>query len=170
MSQLAQGIVVNDKLAPDVINTNKHAFVDGFVNRSEFKAIYDSLSNQQFVDKLFATTGIAPTDAERSTLVNGLNSGAESRSSVVFQVVDGTQTVAEGALIFNTRYGQAFYVQEFDVAFVFMEYVGYLRRNPDQPGYEYWLAKLKLYGNWVDAQMVMAFIQSPEYRLRFAQP
>jgi hypothetical protein len=61
MSQLAQGIVVNDKLAPDVINANKHAFVDGFVNRSEFRAIYDSLSNQQFVDKLFSTTGITPT-------------------------------------------------------------------------------------------------------------
>jgi photosystem II stability/assembly factor-like uncharacterized protein len=170
MSQVAQGIVVNDKLVPDVINANKHAFVDSFVNRSEFKAIYDSLSNQQFVDKLFTTAGITPTDPERSTLVNGLNSGAETRSSVVFKIVDGTQTVADGALVFNTRYGKAFYDQEFDAAFVFMEYVGYLRRNPDQAGYDYWLAKLKLYGNWVDAQMVLAFIQSPEYRLRFAQP
>ena len=170
MSQVAQGIVVNDKLAPDVINANKHAFVDGFVNRSEFKANYDPLNNQQFVDKLFSTTGIAPSDAERSTLVNGLNTGAETRSSVVFKVVDGTQTVADGALVFNTRYGQAFYSQEFDSAFVFMEYVGYLHRNPDEAGYEYWLAKLKQYGNWVDAEMVLAFIRSPEYRLRFAQP
>ena len=168
LSRVASGIVVNDKLAPDVINANKRAFVDQFVNTTEFKTIYDSLSNQQFVDKLFATTGIAPTDAERSTLVSGLNTGAETRSSVVFKVVDGTQTVADGALVFNTRYGQAFYSQEFDSAFVFMEYVGYLHRNPDQAGYEYWLAKLKQYGNWVDAQMVLAFILSPEYRLRFA--
>ena len=170
MSQVAQGIVVNDKLVPDVINANKHAFVDSFVNRTEFKAIYDSLSNQQFVDKLFATASITPTDAERSALVNGLNTGAATRSGVVFKVVDGTQTVADGALVFTTRYGQAFYSQEFDSAFVFMEYVGYLRRNPDQAGYEYWLTKLKQYGNWVDAQMVLAFILSPEYRLRFAQP
>jgi hypothetical protein len=170
MSRVASGIVVNDRLAPDVINANKRAFVDQFVNTSEFKAIYDSLSNQQFVDKLFATTGVAPTDAERSMLVNGLNTGAETRSSVVSKVVDGTQTVADGALIFNTRYGQAFYDQEFDSAFVFMEYVGYLQRNPDQAGYEHWLAKLKLYGNWADAEMVLAFILSPEYRLRFAQP
>lgn len=88
---------------------------------------------------------------------------------MVFKVVDGTQTVADGVLVFNTRYGQTFYDHEFDAAFVFMEYVGYLQRNPDQAGYEYWLAKLKLYGNWVDAEMVLAFIRSPEYRLRFGQ-
>jgi hypothetical protein len=89
---------------------------------------------------------------------------------VVFKVVDGTLTVTDGALVFNTRYGQAFYDQEFDAAFVFMEYLGYLRRNPDQAGYEYWLAKVKLYGNWADAEMVMSFILSPEYRARFGPP
>jgi hypothetical protein len=169
LAQVARGIVVNDKLVPEIINANKRAFVDQFVDTPEFKAIYDSLSNQQFVDKLFNTTGIPPTDAERSALVSGLSTGSETRSSVVFKVVDGTQTGADGALVFNTRYGQAFYGQEFDAAFVFMEYVGYLQRNPDQAGYEYWLAKLKRYDNWVDAEMVTAFILSPEYRLRFAQ-
>ncbi|MDQ2921244.1 MAG: DUF4214 domain-containing protein, partial [Acidobacteriota bacterium] len=139
-------------------------------NTTEFKAIYDSLSNQQFVDKLFATTGIAPTDAERNALVNGLNAGTETRSSVVFKIVDGTETIADGVLNFQTRYGQEFYNQQLDTAFVFMEYIGYLRRNPDQPGFDFWLAKLKLYGNWQDAQMVMAFILSPEYRQRFEQP
>ena len=50
---------------------------------------------------------------------------------------------------------------------MFMEYAGYLRRNPDQGGYDHWFGKLKLYGNWQDAQMVLAFLQSPEYRQRF---
>ena len=167
VSQVARGIVVNNKLAPEVINANKQAFVDQFVNKAEFKALYDALNNQQFVDKLFTTTGIVPSDSERSALVNGLNSGTETRSSVVFKVVDGTQTVTDGALVFQTTYGKAFFDQEFDTAFVFMEYVGYLRRNPDQAGYDFWLAKLKSYGNWMDAEMVRAFILSPEYRQRF---
>jgi hypothetical protein len=102
--------------------------------------------------------------------VNGLTGGTETKASVVFKVVDGTTTQAGGALVFNTAYGKAFYDKEFDDAFVFMEYVGYLRRNPDQAGYEFWLGKLKLYGNWQDAQMVLAFISSPEYRNRFGQP
>ena len=170
VSQVARGIVVNNKLAPEVINANKRAFVDQFVNKAEFRALYDALNNQQFVDKLFTTTGIVPSDSERSVLVNGLDSGTETRSSVVFKVVDGTQTMTDGALVFQTTYGKAFFDQEFDTAFVFMEYVGYLRRNPDQAGYDFWLAKLKSYGNWMDAEMVRAFILSPEYRQRFSQP
>jgi hypothetical protein len=170
MAQVAKGIVVNDQLDPSVINTNKRAFVDQFVNRAAFKNDYDSLNNAQFVDKLFATTGIDASVADRDELLNGLNTGSETRAGVVFKIVDGTTTQAAGALVFNTWYGRAFYDKEFDDAFVFMEYVGYLRRNPDQAGFDHWLGKLKLYGNWLDAQMVLAFISSPEYRDRFGQP
>ena len=64
--------------------------------------------------------------------------------------------------------------QEFDRAFVLMEYFGYLRRNPnDAPdsnfdGYNFWLNKLNSFnGNFVQAEMVKAFITSAEYRNRF---
>jgi hypothetical protein len=168
MSQIAQGIVVNDKLDPAVINANKRAFVDQFVNRSDFQAAYPAnLTSQQFVDKLFQTTGVSPAGAERQALIDELNANAGARGSVVFKVVDGTRTITDGALVFETSYGQAFYNQEFDKAFVFMEYLGYLRRNPDQEGYDFWLSKMQRYGNWVDAQMVLAFILAPEYRNRF---
>jgi hypothetical protein len=82
-------------------------------------------------------------------------------------MVDGTQATTGGVLVFQTPYGQAFYNKEFNTAFVFMEYIGYLRRNPDQGGYNFWLSKLNFYGNWLDAEMVRAFIVSPEYRSRF---
>jgi hypothetical protein len=167
MAQVAQGIVVNDKLAPDIINTNKRAFVDAFVNRPDFQAAYNNLTPTQFVDKLFQTTGVTPSAAERTALINELTANANAKGSVVFKVVDGTNTITDGALQFQTPYGKAFYDKEFDTTFVFMEYVAYLRRNPDQDGYNFWLGKLKQYGNWVDAQMVLAFILSPEYRNRF---
>jgi hypothetical protein len=85
-------------------------------------------------------------------------------------VVDGTNTIADGHLEFNTRYGQAFYDNLFNAAFVQMEYFGYLQRDPDDGGFNFWLGKLNQFGNWVDAQMVLAFIKSPEYRSRFGQP
>jgi hypothetical protein len=54
-----------------------------------------------------------------------------------------------------------------------MQYFGYLRRNPNDPratdytGYD-WLTKLNLFnGNFVNAEMVKAFITSFEYRNRF---
>jgi hypothetical protein len=60
-----------------------------------------------------------------------------------------------------------------------MQYVGYLRRNPndapeatrDFSGYNFWLTKLnQLNGNFVQAEMVKAFLDSTEYRQRFGSP
>jgi hypothetical protein len=59
-------------------------------------------------------------------------------------------------------------------AFVLMQYFGYLRRSPNEPpdpdysGFNFWLGKLnQFHGNFVDAEMVKAFILSGEYRHRF---
>jgi hypothetical protein len=57
---------------------------------------------------------------------------------------------------------------EFNRAFVLMEYFGYLRRDPDEDGFNFWLAKLNEFGgDYVRAEMVKAFINSAEYRQRF---
>ena len=88
----------------------------------------------------------------------------------MFKIVDGTQTLADGALLFQTRYGKAFYDQQFNPGFVQMEYFGYMKRDPDDPGFAFWLGKLNSFGNFLDAEMVKAFIVSPEYRARFGQP
>lgn len=168
LQQTTLGIVVDNKLSPQVIETNRATFAEQFVLRAEFRSIFDSLNNQQYVDKLFATTGIAPTPAERTALINGLGQGGgETRASALRKIVDGTRVTSEGTLEFTTRYGKAFYDKEFDPSFVLMEYFGYLHRDPDDAGFQFWLAKLRQYGNWVDAEMVRAFVTSPEYRNRF---
>jgi hypothetical protein len=57
---------------------------------------------------------------------------------------------------------------EFNRAFVALEYFGYLRRDPDAPGYNFWLTKLNQFnGDYIAAEMVKAFISSGEYRQRF---
>jgi hypothetical protein len=168
---VSAGIVVNNQLDAGVINANKQAFVNQFVTRVEFLATYAALNNDQYVDKLFQMTGVAPTASERSALVDGLTNNTETRASVLFKIVDGTQTVAGGDLQFQTRYGQVFYTQQFNPAFVQMEYFGYMKRDPDDAGYAFWLGKLNQFGgNFVNAEMVLAFISSPEYRSRFGQP
>ncbi|HKG97419.1 MAG TPA: DUF4214 domain-containing protein, partial [Pyrinomonadaceae bacterium] len=79
-------------------------------------------------------------------------------------------TTTGGLLTFNTTYGKAFYDKLFNEAFVQMEYFGYLLRDPDSGGFTNWLAKLNFFGDWVNAEMVKAFIKSPEYRSRFGAP
>jgi hypothetical protein len=60
--------------------------------------------------------------------------------------------------------------REFNGAFVLMEYLGYLRREPDFAGYHFWLDKLNRFnGNFADAEMVKAFLSSIEYRDRFTR-
>ena len=67
---------------------------------------------------------------------------------------------------------------EFRRAFVPMQYFGYLRRNPDEAperdlnyaGWNFWLGKLnENNGNFVQAEMVKAFLDASEYRNRFGQ-
>ena len=62
------------------------------------------------------------------------------------------------------------------MAFVLMQYFGYLQRSPDDPpdgnlsGYNFRLSKLNEFnGNFAPAEMVKAFISAGEYRKRFGQ-
>jgi hypothetical protein len=174
------GIVVSGQLSGAKIEQNKAAFAQQFVNCTdpakyrcgEFKAIYDGLSNQAYVDKLFQTTGVNASATDRAALVNELNANPTTGRAMVLQkVVDGITVISEGNQQFNTTYGQAFYNSEFNRAFVQLEYFGYMKRDPDADGFAHWLGKLNLFGgDFVAAEMVLAFITSPEYRSRFGQP
>lgn len=91
-------------------------------------------------------------DTFRNSLVAGLNGATLTRAQVLRAVADAEEM--------QTR--------EFNRAFVAMQYFGYLRRDPDTAGYNFWLNKLNSFnGNFVNAEMVKAFITSGEYRQRF---
>ncbi len=175
---VGNGIVVNGQLSAAKINQNKADFAAQFQNCTdatkyrcaEFKARYDGLNNTQYVDKLFETTGVNATAPDRADLVNSIGA-SQTRASVLQKVVDGINVISEGNQQFTTSYGQAFYNSEFNRAFVHLEYFGYMKRDPDEAGYAFWLGKLNQFGgDFVNAEMVLAFISSPEYRARFGQP
>jgi hypothetical protein len=175
---VGNGIIVGGQLSAAKINQNKADFAAQFVNCTdatmyrcaEFKAIYDPLNNTQYVDKLFQTTGVNASASDRTALVTGLNNASETRATVLQKVVDGINVISEGNQQFTTMYGKAFYDQQFTRAFVQLEYFGYMKRDPDEAGYAFWLSKLNQYPSFVEAEMVLAFISSPEYRARFGQP
>ena len=171
VSTVSEGIVVNNQISGGVVEANRNRLAAEFVQRPEFLAKYGGLDNTLYVQELFNTTGITATAAEKQALVDGLGNNTETRASVLRKVVDGTVVISEGNVQFTTTYGQAFYNQEYRRVFVFMEYIGYLRRNPDAAGFNFWLGKLNFYGgDPFQAEMVRSFILSPEYRSRFGQP
>lgn len=91
-------------------------------------------------------------DAFRNSLVAGLDGSTLTRAGVLRAIAEAEEL--------QTR--------EFNSAFVTMEYFGYLRRDPDTAGFNFWLNKLNAFnGNFVQAEMVKAFLSSSEYRQRF---
>jgi hypothetical protein len=148
-----QNVIVGNGNWEAQLEQNKRAFAESFVMRPAFVAQYPAtLTPEQYVDALNANTGGALSQAERNALVAGLKGGTETRATVL-------RGVAENRI---------FYEREFNRAFVQVQYFGYLRRDPDEAGYQFWLAKLNAFGgNYVQAEMVKAFISSTEYRSRF---
>jgi len=129
------------------------------VQRSRFTtALPANLTPAQFVDALNTNAGNPLSQSERDVLVSQLTNGVKTRSQVLRTIADDSD----------------FNFAEFNRAFVLMQYIGYLRRNPNDPqdtdhtGYDFWLTKLNQFnGNFIQAEMVKAFLSSLEYRRRF---
>jgi hypothetical protein len=152
--QLGRDVVVGQPGFQAQLEANKVAYFDDFVARPEFIAVFGGLTNEQFVDALNGNTGGALSTSERDALVAALNGTTKTRAQAVRSVVEDSDFVAS----------------EFNRAFVLMQYFGYLRRDPDEAGFNFWLNKLNQFnGNFVEAEMVKAFITSAEYRHRFGQ-
>jgi hypothetical protein len=108
----------------------------------------------QFVDTLNTNAGNPLSSSERNQLVNS----GMTQAQIVRAVAEDPDLVSA----------------EKNKAFVLMQYLGYLRRDPnsgpdtDHTGYDFWLQKLNNHGgDFHAAQMVRSFIVSTEYLNRF---
>jgi hypothetical protein len=156
--EISRGVIVNSPGWEALLESNTVAYFNSFVTRDEFLSYYPAgLSAAQYVDLLNSRIGNALSTTERNDLVNRLQSGQDTRATVL-------RKIAENA---------TFSTAEFNRAFVLMQYFGYLRRNPDDlpntdfSGFDFWLNKLNQFGDYKAAEMVKAFISSDEYRQRF---
>jgi hypothetical protein len=158
--RLGEGVRIGQPGALELLEANKIAFVDEFINRPEFLERYPFIRPDEaanFVDSLNANSGGALSPSEREALIREYTGGG-GRKLILRRVVED----------------EDFKRLAFKRAFVLSQYYGYLRRNPDDApdtnfdGYNYWLAKLEQFnGNFVEAEMVKAFLSSIEYRQRF---
>jgi hypothetical protein len=162
--EIGQGVVVGQGNWQQQLETNKQAFSAEFAQRARFTGAFpSSLTPAAFVDRLFTNTGITPTSSERSDAIGEFGSATN--------IADAA---ARGRALRRVAENPGFNQQEFNRAFVLMQFFGYLRRNPDDPqdhdysGYDFWLTKLNQFnGNYINAEMVKAFMSSGEYRQRF---
>ena len=145
-------------------------FANVFVQRLEFLTKYPlSLNGPAFVDALLATLSNdmgVNLSGQRQALIdlyNQGNSATAGRANVVYRLADDNAA--------NPINNRAFIDAEYNRAFVFTEYAGYLRRNADMAGFLFWLGQVNsapLRDLTKQHAMVCAFITAAEYQSRFS--
>ncbi|MBV9927579.1 MAG: hypothetical protein JOZ96_21355, partial [Acidobacteria bacterium] len=171
--QISNGVIVGQPGFQAMLDANKQAYVEDFVQRPEFVAQFpQGMPAAAYIDKLFANAGVTPTNAERNAASAAYGPGDASGRAAAFKSIVDSDSV---------------FVVQYNPSFVLMQYYGYLRRNPDDApdfnfsGYDFWLNKMNSFSvageNVRDetvalrrvrrAEMVRAFIESIEYRGRF---
>ena len=67
----------------------------------------------------------------------------------------------------SPRYSELKQISQYNPAFVLMQYFGYLRRDVDRDGYDFWLDVVNNREPNNYRGMVCSFLTSSEYQLRF---
>jgi len=134
------------------LEERRAAFADEWVGRSAFKQLYpDSMTTADFVKRLFDTASLQPYADERQQQIEAMR-GGKTRAQVLRDVIETAEL--------RTR--------EYNPSFVLMEYFGYLKRDPESEGYQFWLDVLNNREPDNYRSMVCAFVTSEEYEHRFS--
>ncbi|HYE13153.1 MAG TPA: SBBP repeat-containing protein, partial [Pyrinomonadaceae bacterium] len=132
--EIQRGVIVGEGDWQARLEANKQEFARRWVTSPEFVAQFpETMTAAEFVDKLFANYEVTPTQAERDAAIAAFGAGGtEGRAAAL-------RSVADSGSVYN---------RQFNAGFVLAQYIGYLRRNPnDAPdtnyaGFDFWLAKM----------------------------
>jgi hypothetical protein len=156
---------LNGSQTPAEQRLGKDIYLLDFMNKAEFRNLYGQYLSADlktatdaagFVNALCAKAGITP--ASKQTLINNLQTGAKDPAHTLEDFILTAEMSSVGTLYY-------------DRGFITMQYFGYLRRDPDAGGFTFWVGQLIGQGapHKQDYRfMVGGFLQSDEYRFRFA--
>jgi hypothetical protein len=132
------------------VETARRNISNGLREGIEFQNFFPaSMPNSVFVNLLFDRANLFPFASERQAFIDAMNQGA-TRADILIALAEFP----------------AFKQREYNPSFVIIQYFDYLRRDPDEAGYNFWL-------NILNGQpenyrgMVCSFITSTEYQLQF---
>lgn len=153
--EVDRAVILNQK---SEVETVRFALASAFVERAEFKRKFPlTMKPSEFVDSFLATivqtTGI-DLFSERNLLIGLLGDAANGRAAVLTRLASDQRVV-------DANYNQAL---------VLFQYFTYLRRNPDEAGYNAWVNTLKnkpLRDPDAARSLVCNFLNSAEYQIRF---
>jgi hypothetical protein len=146
-------------------------FINEFMQRPEFTTIYNGITDaghaSAFIGKLEQKAGVTLPETVPPTQAG--QPAQYGRSQLIGLMQNGTLTPAQTLRSFVEQ--KTVWDAYFFKAFVAMEYFGYLRRDPENAGYDDWVDVL-INGRGTHPpgdfrHLVFGFIYSEEYRERF---
>jgi cytochrome c peroxidase len=152
--QIGAGVIVGQQGYLDLLEQNKQNYASQIVSSAAFIARFPtSQTGSEYVNALYASAGVTLTQTELQNAITAFGAGDTAGRTAALRKVAESSSVTQA---------------ELNPSFVLMEYFGYLRRDPDTGGYNFWLGKLEQFnGNYIQSDMVKSFIVSGEYRGRF---
>jgi thermitase len=149
------------------------AFTSGFMQRQEFADKYGpatAANAARFISALEQTAKVTLPE-----VVPAAQPGQPQqygRPELIARMESGQLSPAEGLRAFIEQ--KIVFDRFFYRGFVAMQYFGYLRRDPDQAGYDDWVDVLEHGRDKIAPgdyrHLIFGFIYSEEYRKRFGQP
>ncbi|HZG52012.1 MAG TPA: alpha/beta fold hydrolase [Pyrinomonadaceae bacterium] len=155
---------------PEEVYQKRAALPVNFTTRPEFKGLYDALGNAAFVNTLLDRYGLQSIRSPDTANPEGGTRVVLTRADLITRLGStGGQSLTRAQVLRSIVESDEVGAAEYNRAFVAMQYYGYLRRTPEEDGYNAWLRVIN-----EDPQnvriMVNGFMNSTEYRLRFGQP
>jgi hypothetical protein len=149
------------------VYSKRRAFGDAWVLRPEFLNIHGAQTSAGFVDSLLAPYGLTVINTPDPANPDGDKIVPLTRDEIVAALDAQPQRLTKSQVLRAVVQSREVDEAEYNGAFVAMQYYGYMRRAPEQSGYEAWLRVITRGDGF--RVMVDGFMNSTEYRLRFGK-
>ena len=157
VKSIGRGVLVSSPDEQPKLEANLNEFARQWVKGPSFKARYQNLTEERYVDDLAANSGIALESAERAAFISKLSNFTMTRAQLLLALVNNRN----------------FIKKEENRSLVLLHYFGYLHRNPDDPpdknldGFNFWLKEIETSGDL--GRLLNAFMASGENKTRWKE-
>jgi hypothetical protein len=145
----------------------RRAFGDAWVLRPEFLELHGARTSAGFVDSLLAPYRVTAINTPDPANPDGDILVRLTRDELVAALDAQPARLTKAQVLRAFVQSREVDLAEYNGAFVAMQYYGYLRRAPEQSGYDAWLRVITRGDGF--RVMVDGFMNSIEYRLRFGK-
>jgi hypothetical protein len=149
------------------VYSKRRAFTDAWVLRPDHLTIHGARNGTEFVNALLSPYNLTAINTPDPANPDGDAYVRLTREELIAALDAAPPRLTKAQVLRAVVQSREVDEAEYNGAFVAMQYYGYLRRAPEQSGYDAWLRVITRGDGF--RVMVDGFMNSTEYRLRFGK-